>query len=219
MKKHIKSPYNECLFFAIEQICKYIQEDYISKYNQEITHDEFRVMDIINYNPDICQRDLAKLALRDCVKIGRILNNLEKRGLLERFNDMKGNRLVKKMKLTLKGENLYFEILNRIEPETNQIFEKTFSSFSDKERLNNLEYELFGRIWEFSPQNDRIEKLKLASSHRMLIGTALPYSISAKSNVKKMMRSDLNLREKDNVGLIDGFLRLISPEKYEIYRK
>ena len=34
-----------------------------------------------------------------------------------------------------------------------------------------------------------------------------------------MIGFDLNLREKDNVGLIDGFLRLISPEKYEIYRK
>ena len=127
MKQHIKSPYNESVFFSIEQICKYIQEDYISKYNQEISHDEFRVMDIINYNPDICQRDLAKLALRDCVKIGRILNSLEKKGFLERFNDMKGNRLVKKMKLTNKGEVLYSELIEKIQPETNQLFQKTFS--------------------------------------------------------------------------------------------
>ena len=34
------------------------------------------------------------------------------------------------------------------------------------------------------------------------------------------MRNDsIQLRERDNVGLIDGFLRLINPEKYEEYRK
>ena len=109
--------------------------------------------------------------------------------------------------------------LKAIEIMEKRHFEKTYPDFSDKERLKNLEYELFGRTWEFSPQKDRIEKLKLASSHVMLVGAALPYSISTKSNVKKMMRSDLNLRKRDDVGLIDGFLRLISPEKYEIYRK
>ena len=42
------------------------------------------------------------------------------------------------MKLTSKGENLYSEILNRIEPETNQIFEKTFS----KKQITELKQSL-----------------------------------------------------------------------------
>lgn len=98
-------------------------------------------------------------------------------------------------------------------------FPRTYPEFSDSERLKNLEYELLGRVWEFSPQSERIKKLKLASSNTALIGTALPASISSKRNAKKMRNTEIQLRQRDNVGLIDGFLRLMSPEKYEIYRK
>ena len=138
---HNKSQYNESLFFKIEQISKYIQEDYIAKYNKKITHDEFRVLDIINYNPDICQRDLAKLALRDCVKIGRILDSLEKKEFIERFNDTKGKRLVKKMKLTELGLNFYKEMINKIEPETQKFLAQVFTEIELKavnEYLNKL---------------------------------------------------------------------------------
>lgn len=123
-----KSLYNESLFFKIEEISKYIQEDYISKYNDKISHDEFRVLDIINHNPNICQRDLAKLALRDCVKVGRILHSLEKKGYIERFNDTKGKRLVKKMKLTENGLNFYKEMINKIEPETQKFLNQVFTN-------------------------------------------------------------------------------------------
>ena len=109
--------------------------------------------------------------------------------------------------------------LHAIEVMEKRHFPRTYPEFSDSERLKNLEYELLGRIWEFSPQNQRIERLKLASSNTMLIGTALPASISNKRNAKKMRNTEIQLRDRDNVGLIDGFLRLMSPEKYEIYRK
>lgn len=109
--------------------------------------------------------------------------------------------------------------LKAIETMEKRHFSRIYPEFEDFERLKNLEYELFGRIWEYSPQNTRIEKLKLASSHTCLSGMALPALISSKENVKKMMKTDSGLRPRDNVGLIDGFLRLLSPEKYEIYRK
>jgi len=98
-------------------------------------------------------------------------------------------------------------------------FPRTYPEFSDSERLKNLEYELLGRIWEYTPKNERIKKLKLASSNTALIGVALPASISSKKNAKKMRNTEIQLRQRDNVGLIDGFLRLMSPEKYEIYRQ
>lgn len=98
-------------------------------------------------------------------------------------------------------------------------FPKTYPELSDFERLKNLEWELFGKIWVYSPTKDRIKKLKLASSNTMLIGTALPASLSSKRTVKRMRNNDLDLRKRDEPGLIDGFLRLISPEKYEVYRK
>lgn len=98
-------------------------------------------------------------------------------------------------------------------------FPRTYPEFSDSQRLKNLEYELLGRVWEFIPQEERIKKLKLASSNTALIGTALPASISSRRNAKRMRNTEIQLRQRDNVGLIDGFLRLMSPEKYEIYRK
>ena len=52
----------------------------------------------------------------------------------------------------------------------------------------------------------------------MLVGVALPPSFSSKKMSKKI-KTDIQLRQRDNVGLIDGFLRLLSPEKYEIYRQ
>ena len=98
-------------------------------------------------------------------------------------------------------------------------FLKIYPEFSDAERLKNLEYELLGRIWQFSPQNERIKKLKLASSNAALIGASLPPSISSRKNAKRLKNTEIQLRDRDDVGLIDGFLRLLSPEKYEIYRK
>lgn len=98
-------------------------------------------------------------------------------------------------------------------------FPRTYDELEDRERLSNLEYELLGRKWEFTPQNDRIKKLEIASSNRMIIGTALPASISTKRNAKRMRNQSIPIREKDNVGLIDGFLRLMNPELYDNYRK
>ena len=109
--------------------------------------------------------------------------------------------------------------LKAIEIMERRHFSRTYPELTDRERLKNLEYELLGRIWEFSLQDDRIRKLKLASSNTMLIGTSLPASISSKRNAKRMRNTEIQLRQRDNVGLIDGFLKLMSPEKYEIYRK
>lgn len=109
--------------------------------------------------------------------------------------------------------------LKAIEIMEKRHFPRVYPEFSDNERLKNLEYELLGRTWEYTPQEERIKKLKLASSNTALIGTALPASISSKRNAKRLRNTEIQLRDRDNVGLIDGFLRLMSPEKYEIYRK
>ena len=55
---------------------------------------------------EICQRDLAKLILKDRPSTGRVLNSLETKGLIKRFADTKNNRLVKKTALTDKGRIL-----------------------------------------------------------------------------------------------------------------
>ncbi len=109
--------------------------------------------------------------------------------------------------------------LKAIEIMEKRHFPRTYSELSDEERLKNLEYELLGRVWRYTPQQERIRRLKLASSNTMLIGTALPASISSKRMAKRARNEDIQLRSRDDVGLIDGFLRLLNPQMYEQYRK
>ena len=107
--------------------------------------------------------------------------------------------------------------LKKIQMMEKRHFPRSYEELSDKERLSNLEYELLGKKWEYTPQEERIKKLELASSNRMLSGTALPALISSKRNVKRMRNDSIQMHEKDNVGLIDGFLRLMNPKAYDIY--
>ncbi len=109
--------------------------------------------------------------------------------------------------------------LKKIEMMEKRHFLKTYPELDDSTRLRNLEFELLGRCWRFSPQDTRIRKLGIASSNAMISGTALPASISSRRNAKRMSNNSIEMRKKDNPGLIDGFLRLMSPEKYEQYRR
>lgn len=109
--------------------------------------------------------------------------------------------------------------MHEIEVMEKRHFPRTYPEFCDSERLKNLEYELLGRIWEYSPQEERLKRLKIASSNAMLVGTALPPSMSSKRIVKRMRNDSIQMRDRDSVGLIDGFLRLINPDIYKKYRQ
>jgi len=87
---------------------------------------------------------------------------------------------------------------------------------SDKYRIAKLEEHLLGRTWEFLPVEDRMRKLKLASQRKMLSGTAIPTSLRRAGFSPKRIANDSTpvYDNDDNVGLIDGFLKLISPDAY-----
>lgn len=72
-------------------------------FNFGITVEQYHVLDAVYHNRDICQRDIAKLILKDRSNTGRILNILEEKGLIERKADFKENKLVKKVYITQKG--------------------------------------------------------------------------------------------------------------------
>ena len=78
--------------------------------NIPLTMDEFVALDVIQANDGICQRELAKLILKDRPNTGRILNSLEEKGYVERFVDTKNNRLVRKMTLTESGKKVTKEV-------------------------------------------------------------------------------------------------------------
>ena len=122
--------FTDSVFYSIDQIARYVEingKEFFAKLTTEVTPEEFRTMDVILCNDDICQRDLAKLILRDRVRAGRILDSLEAKGLIERHSDMKNKRLVKKMSLTRTGLKYYKEITEKLHP----YLEKFYKKFTD----------------------------------------------------------------------------------------
>lgn len=101
------------IYYQLEQTakyCKYLGNQLFEKLNLPIPLDEFVILDTVSIHGEICQRDLAKLILKDRPTTGRLLNSLEEKGLIKRFTDTKNNRLVRKTKLTAKGEKLLEEM-------------------------------------------------------------------------------------------------------------
>ena len=109
--------YIDSIFYQIEQTakyCRYLSVQLLQKLELDVTFDEFIVLDTIDANESICQRELAKLILKDRASTGRLLNSLEEKGCVERFVDTKNNRLVRKMKLSEKGGKILVDTTEKI---------------------------------------------------------------------------------------------------------
>ncbi len=78
---------------------------YISK---DITPDEFAILYSIHLQPDITQSEMAKLLFKGKAHIGKILNDMETRGLIKRVADTKDNIIIKRNEITPKGQ-IYFD--------------------------------------------------------------------------------------------------------------
>jgi len=98
--------FTESIYYELEltsKYCRLMGQQFFELMNVGLTPDEFAALDIILHNEDMCQRDLAKMLLKDRANTGRIIASLEEKGCLERFVDTKNNRLVRKMKVTALG--------------------------------------------------------------------------------------------------------------------
>lgn len=95
-------------------------------------------------------------------------------------------------------------------------FENIDKESEDKYRIARLEFFLLGKTWEFSPLQDRMRRLRLASQRKMLSGTSLPVGIRRYVSPARIQNDSTPSNDTDdNVGLIDGFLKLYAPEAYE----
>ena len=102
--------FTNSLFYQMELTAKYCRSlgvQVFTKLNFPITVDEYSAMDVIMLHDGICQRELAKLILKDRANTGRILNTLEQKGYIERFVDTKNKRLVRKMIITDEGKKIF----------------------------------------------------------------------------------------------------------------
>lgn len=98
--------YTDSIHFELEQtarLMRMLTSQLFIKLDIQLSMDEYAALDTIFCHDGICQRDLAKLILKDRANTGRILNSLEEKGLITRYIDTKNNRLVKKMNITDNG--------------------------------------------------------------------------------------------------------------------
>lgn len=109
--------YTDSIYYDIEltaRIMKLLGVQVFEKLQIGITPEEHAALDTIFCHPEICQRDLAKLILKDRANTGRILNSLEEKKLITRVVDIKNNRLIKKMIITDEGNKKLAETNNKI---------------------------------------------------------------------------------------------------------
>ncbi len=132
--------YTDSIYYQLEQTakyCKYLGMQIFQKLDLPINLDEFVILDILIDNEEICQRDLAKLILKDRPCTGRLLNSLEEKGFIERFIDTKNNRLVKRMKLTPTGIETTQKVTAIIRDYMNQL-PKVLSDSDKTDIINSL---------------------------------------------------------------------------------
>ena len=104
--KDCKLHYTDSIHYELEQtsrLMKKLTNQLFEKLGIDLTIDEYSALDTVSVNAGICQRDLAKLILKDRANTGRILNTLEQKGFITRFIDTKNNRLVKNMVISAEG--------------------------------------------------------------------------------------------------------------------
>ena len=91
-----------------------------------ITFNEYVILDNLQTNPKIHQRDLAKLLFKGTANLSRDLDKLEQLGLIQRDVDIRAKRIVKTLTLTQKGLNLC-QKASKMAMDDIQDIESTFS--------------------------------------------------------------------------------------------
>ena len=133
MKETINVPrYTDSLVYAVKLTDKYTKMlglQLFANLGLEISPEELIILDIVNDNPNICQRELAKLLVKDRANTGRLLESLEKKNLMERVVDVKNNRLIKRIALTSLGKETYESVMSKVIP----VFNRVYDDFTEEE--------------------------------------------------------------------------------------
>lgn len=92
----------------------------------EVTIDEFTVLDTLIARPNLSQADLSRLILKGKAHTGRFLMSLEEKGFITRRVVERGGKLIKVSDVTDKGHKLYTSIVEDFRPSVEK-FEKVIS--------------------------------------------------------------------------------------------
>ena len=100
----------------------------LSKNKINVTPEQWAILNRLSENSDISQKEVAKRTFKDNANITRILDKLEKKGLVKRQMDATDRR-VWKIHITKEGRR----IRDEIEPLANEILEKATKGIASKE--------------------------------------------------------------------------------------
>ena len=127
MKTSIHEHFTDTIFYQIEltaKYCKLLGQQSFEKFNLGISLDEYAILDVLTINESLCQRDIAKLILKDRANTGKVLDMLAEKKYIERGLAVKNNRPVKLVKITSEGLKKLEEVAEKIRPNYNIIREK-----------------------------------------------------------------------------------------------
>ena len=139
----MQSHFTDTIFYQIEltaKYCKLLGQQVFEKLSVGISPEEFSVLDTLACNTYLCQRDLAKLILKDRANTGKLLDGLEKKGFITRKLSIKNNRPVKKVEITEEGRQKLNLATEKIKPHFCVVQEKIKNS--DIARIGDLLKEL-----------------------------------------------------------------------------
>lgn len=127
MREHFRNT----IFYQVEltaRYCKLLGAQVFERFNVGLTIEEYTILDTLLAEKELCQRDLAKLILKDRANTGKLLDGLEKKGFITRKLSIKKNRLVKLIEITKEGVIQAEEAANKIRPHYAAIKEQIANS-------------------------------------------------------------------------------------------
>ena len=124
--------YSKSIYYNIRLTSRYIKAyiaQILERFDLGISSDEIFTLDILKCDGPMCQRDLAKLLLKDRANTGKIARSLEEKGLIKINIEQKVKRPVKNLSITKKG----LDMLKKLREESAPILDKISQKFSEKE--------------------------------------------------------------------------------------
>ena len=132
----MRTRYENSLVYQINSSAKYFEklfEQFFKEINIGVSATEHLALTTIYDLKECCQRDLARILLKDRANTGKLAKVLEEKGLIKITPNIKNNKPMKILTVTKKGETLIKNSLKLIKPLEEEI-EKNFN----EEKLNEI---------------------------------------------------------------------------------
>ena len=135
--------FENSLFYQINLSSKCFNmlfEQFFKELNLGISATEHLALLIIAETKDCCQRDLARIIIKDRANVGKLASALERKGLIEIKATIKNNRAVKILAVTNKGLELNGKVMNIVNPLLDNINQEVSTKVMEetKRALKNI---------------------------------------------------------------------------------